>query len=67
VPIPDELLISPTALMGDTDKYKSKRQNLIHNYLAVLLLSFIEAGIVEALIELGNEYVALRFVGWSSL
>lgn len=43
--------------MSDTDKYKSKRQNLIHNYLALLLKSFIEAGIVEALIELGNEYV----------
>lgn len=47
----DQIMSSQNAL---NIPMKSSRHNLIHNYIAILLTCFVDAGLIEALIQLGD-------------
>jgi rapamycin-insensitive companion of mTOR len=51
----DVLMTSHDVTADAPDRSRSKRQNIMLNYLAVVLSGFIDAGLIEALIELGTD------------
>ncbi|GAM19472.1 hypothetical protein SAMD00019534_026470 [Acytostelium subglobosum LB1] len=48
------LVLGPDSLIDLPLRVKSSRHNLLNNYIAVLLISFIDCGLIEGLAHLGN-------------
>ncbi|EGG19479.1 hypothetical protein DFA_00056 [Cavenderia fasciculata] len=46
--------MGPDALSDLPSRTRSLRHNLLNNYIAVLLIAFIECGLIEGLVHLGN-------------
>ncbi|EFA85310.1 cytosolic regulator of adenylyl cyclase [Heterostelium album PN500] len=48
------LIFGPDTLFDLPSRMKTSRHNLLNNYIAVLLIAFIDCGLIEGLAHLGN-------------
>lgn len=50
-------IATPESTLDIPSRTRGDRHNLVNNYLSAMLIAFIHAGLIEALVELGSKRI----------